>query len=195
MGISFSIWKRILKHKLEVKVKTKLFILALFLFNALSFAQTLNGQKIGFVNTDVILEQFSEAIKAQSDLDAWISVQTAKRDSMTRALQTEYVGYQQKFETMTQEQIQAAQQSLVQQEAAIKDFEQKKFGQGGEIYQKRTELFGPIELKIRNAITEVAKSEGMNFILDKTDTLPVLLYSDDTYDITFQVLDKLKRGK
>ncbi|MBN2571739.1 MAG: OmpH family outer membrane protein [Ignavibacteriales bacterium] len=175
-------------------MKTKLFISVLLLCSAFSFAQTLTGQKIGFVNTDVILEQFSEAIKAQSDLDAWIAKQTAKRDSMTTELQTEYVGYQQKAETMTKDQLQAAQQSLVQKEAAIKEFEQQKFGQGGEIYQKRNEFFGPIEQKIRNAISEVAKSEGMNFIFDKTDTLPVLLYTDDTFDITFKVLDKLKRG-
>ena len=43
-------------------------------------------------------------------------------------------------------------------------------------------------------IQEVAKEEGMNFVFDKAGDV-LLLYADAQYDITYKVLDKLKRGK
>jgi outer membrane protein len=74
-------------------------------------------------------------------------------------------------------------------------FEQEKFGQQeGELYLKNEELFAPVKAQIIEAIQEVAKEEGMNFIFDKTGDV-LLLYADENFDMTFKVLDKLKRGK
>ncbi|NNG26892.1 MAG: OmpH family outer membrane protein, partial [Ignavibacteriaceae bacterium] len=43
------------------------------------------------------------------------------------------------------------------------------------------------------AIEQVAKDEAMQFVLDKSGDI-ILLYADAAFDITFKVLDKLKRG-
>jgi len=32
-------------------------------------------------------------------------------------------------------------------------------------------------------------------VFDKTETIQILLYGDPTHDITFKVIDRLKRGK
>ncbi len=50
------------------------------------FAQT--AQKIGYVDSQIILTQLPEAIKAQSDLDALTKMWSDQLDSMT-------LGYQQ----------------------------------------------------------------------------------------------------
>ena len=49
----------------------------------------------------------------------------------------------------------------------------------------------PVQNKIFNAIKEVAKEQDLDFVFDRgADVL--LLYAKEKYDITQQVMDKLK---
>jgi Skp family chaperone for outer membrane proteins len=50
----------------------------------------------------------------------------------------------------------------------------------------------PIRDRILLTIKEVSKDEKFNFILDKVN--PALLYADDKFDLTFKVLDKIRRN-
>ena len=79
-------------------------------------------------------------------------------------------------------------------EQKIVDFRRKKFSQpDGEIYVKQEQIFEPVKTKIYAAIEKVAKEEGMKFVFDKSGDI-LLLYADSAFDITFKVLDQLKRG-
>ncbi|MEE9186774.1 MAG: OmpH family outer membrane protein, partial [Bacteroidota bacterium] len=53
---------------------------------------------------------------------------------------------------------------------------------------------GPVKDKIIDAIKEIAKEEGFHFVLDKNDQFLIVLYGDERFDLTFRVLDRLKRG-
>ena len=112
---------------------------------------------------------------------------------MTLAYQQGLADYQKQANTMTEEKKLEVQKDLVAQEQSIIDFRRQKFGQNGEIYQKQEEIFAPVKKKIYAAIEQVAKGEGMQFVLDKSGDI-ILLYADPAYDITYQVLDRLKRG-
>lgn len=174
-------------------MKKYLFVIsALFIFAGLSFAQT--QQKIGYVDSQVILTQLPEAIKAQGDLDALANKWQAQRDSMTQSLQQEYADYQKQSNTMPEDKKVTIQKTLVDKEQAITDFTRQKFAQQtGELYKKQDEIFGPIKQKIYKAIQDVAKSEGLQFIFDKSGDI-ILLYADPAFDMTYRVMDKLKRG-
>ena len=174
-------------------VKKYLFILSILILGAgLTAAQT--NQKIGYVDSQVILTQWSEAIKAQGDLDAITNKWSSQLDSMTQSYQQKANDYQKQLNTMPEDKKLAAQQDLVQMEQTIMNFRKEKFAQGtGEIYKKNDEIFAPIKDKIYNAIGTVAKEEGMNFIFDKSGDI-ILLYADSAFDVTYKVLDKLKRG-
>lgn len=157
------------------------------------FAQT--SQKTGYVDSQIILAQYAPAIKAQSDLDAIAARWTAQRDSMLASLQTAYQTYGTQKEMMTPDKQRETEQELVTQQQNIQRFESEKFAQpNGELYRKNEELLAPVKEKIMLAIAEVSKTEGMNFVFDKTGDV-ILLYADDQFDITFKVLDMLKRGK
>jgi outer membrane protein len=95
---------------------------------------------------------------------------------------------------MNPDKLKEAQQNIVNKEQELNQFKQTKFGQGGDLYKKQEELFAPVKEKIMKGIQEVAKEEGMNFVFDKAGDV-LLLYADAQYDITYKVLDKLKRGK
>ena len=151
-------------------------------------------QKIGYVDSQVILNQLPEAIKAQGDLDALTNAWTSHLDSMTADYQKGLADYQKKANTMKDKEKLALQQQLVAQEQAVIDYRKIKFAQGtGEIYKKQDSIFTPVKNKIYKAIKDVAKKENMKFVFDKAGDV-VLLYADPEYDITYKVLDRLKTG-
>lgn len=157
------------------------------------FAQ--NNQKTGYVDSQIILAQYPPAIKAQSDLDALAAKWQKARDSMVTVLQASYQDYEKQSAMMTPDKQKETQQQLVLKQQEIQRFEQQKFGQpNGELYKKNDELLSPIKQKIIEAIAQVAKDEKMTFVFDKTGDV-LLLYAEPEYDITYKVLDKLKRGK
>ncbi len=168
-------------------------ILLIFLMVSVSlFAQS--NQKVGWVNSEVILQQYPPAIKAQSDLDALTSRWTKSIDSMTTDLQTAYADAQKQFANMTPDKQREVQQELVGKEQLMQQFRQQKFGQpNGELFIKQEEFLKPIKAKILDAIDVVRIQEGMNFVFDKTGDV-ILLFADPKYDITNVVLDRLKRG-
>ncbi len=194
MGIPLSVRKRILIKKTEVTIVKKVLLAAiLFITSATMLAQT--QQKIGYVDSQVILNQYSAAIKAQSDLDALVTVWRTELDSMAQALQAKYQSYEKQASMMTPEKQQEAQQEVMMMDQQINQFRQQKFGQpNGELYIKQEEFLAPVKEKIMAAIDEVAATENMNFVFDKSGDI-VLLHADDQFDITFKVLDKLKSKK
>lgn len=193
MGIPFSIRKRFLITNKEVTLKTIIFILLSFV--TVNLVAQNNSLKIGWVDSQIILQQYPPAIKAQSDLDALTQKWSKKIDSMTKELQQSYQTAQKQLANMTPDKQKEVQQNLVMKEQQIQDFRQKKFAQpNGEFFAKQTELMQPIKDKIMKAIEVVRKKEGMNFVFDKAGGV-VVLYADPEFDLTNAVLDKLKRGK
>lgn len=174
-------------------MKKFLLAAALILISTASFAQ-LQNQKVGYVDSQVMLSALPEAIKAQGELDQIAKQWYARADTMTAELQNEYAKYQKQQGTMSQDQLQKAQQAIVAKEQELNSYRQQKFGQAGELYKKQEELFKPVKDRIMKGIQEVAKEEAMTFVFDKSGDI-VLLYADETFDITYKVLDKLKRGK
>lgn len=172
-------------------MKTVQFFIIILVISGSLFAQS---QKIGWVNSEVILQQYPPAIKAQSDLDALTSKWTKSIDSMTTDLQTAYADAQKQFANMTPDKQREVQQELVKKEQLMQQFRQQKFGQpNGQLFIKQEEFLTPIKAKILEAIEAVKSVEKMDFIFDKTGDV-ILLFADPKYDITNAVLDRLKRG-
>lgn len=196
MVVPFSIWKRFLIFHLIFKkesiVKKYLILAAFILAGSIVFGQT--KQKLGYVDSQVILNQYSEAIKAQGDLDALTSKWTAHLDSLNQNLQQMYSDYQKQANTMPEDKKLAAQQNIIKLQQDVDNYKKDKFAQQtGEIYKKQQDIFNPVKDKIYKAIEEVAKKEDMQFVFDKSGDI-ILLYADPQFDITYKVLDKLKTG-
>lgn len=179
----------------------KLITLSLILFSAMIFAQQQTNQpvsiKIGYVDSEVILAQFPEAIKAKSDLEGMVAKWRKDLDSMQTDLQKLYADYQKQSQDtkVKQDDIQKLQKNIVEKEQKAQQFQQSKFSQpNGEYFLKQDQLMKPIKEKIFKAIDEISKEENMQFVFDKAGDV-VLLKADPQYDITFKVLDLLKRGK
>lgn len=156
-------------------------------------AQT-GSLKVGFVDSDVIFQQYPEAQVVQKKLDATVKSWRDSIDAMTEEYQTKLDEYQKKQALTTEQYKQQTEQELLGLRQRILDFQNDKFGQGGELARQQDKLLGPVKEKIIKAIEEVAKEEGFNFVLDRNDQFLIVLYGDSRYDLTFKVLDRLKRG-
>lgn len=179
----------------------KLVALSLILFTAATFAQQTQPQvaslKIGYVDSEVILAQFPEAIKAKSDLEGLVAKWRKDLDSMQTDLQKSYADYQKQSQekNVKQDDLQKSQKNVVEKEQRAQQFQQAKFAQpNGEYFVRQEQLMKPVKEKIFKAIDEVSNSESMQFVFDKAGEV-VLLKADAQFDITFKVLDLLKRGK
>lgn len=171
--------------------KFVLFAAAVFLFSNISFSQE-TPLKIGYVDSQLILNQLPEAIKAQGDITALQNKWVTEGDNLTKELQKSYADYQKKAKTLTQEQQLAEQQKLLKQQQSIDDFKKAKFGQpNGEFYVDSDSIWKPVKDKIYNAIETVGKQEKMTYVLDKAGN-SIVLYADPKYDITYKVLDYLQ---
>ena len=93
-------------------MKKNLLIIAAILFIS-SISMFAQGEKIGYVDSQIILTQYPAAIKAQGDLDAVTNLWSAQLDSMTLGYQQALSNYQQQAQTMPEDQQLAAQQTIV----------------------------------------------------------------------------------
>lgn len=169
----------------------KIFILSIIaLFSVSAFSQTA-PQKIGYVDSELIFQQLPEAIKAQGEIEAFQTSLYEKLDSLSQALQSAIADFRKQESMMSEQKKAEQQQKIIAQNQA---FEDAKRQAQSEVQKKGEQLLKPVKEKVIKAIEEVAKTEKMTFVFDKLrDAL--LLYADSDYDVTYKVLDKLKRSK
>jgi outer membrane protein len=167
-------------------------LIILLIVSTLAVAQT---QRIGYVNSAKIFQELPAAQDAQRRIDAVAKPYQDSLEAMQRELQARYEDYQKKEALMNEQTKRAEQQRLIEMERQFNAFRVEKFGAEGAIAKETEKLLAPIREKIKNAIAAVAKDEKYSFVFDKTEQVQILLYGDAAHDLTFKVIDKLKRGK
>jgi len=170
-------------------------LIVVFLFSvAFVFQADSQDLRFGYVNSGSIMTQFEEAQQAQRQFENIVVGWENNLRQRIQDLQEKYDDFQARQGMMNEQARIEEQQRLVELEQEINQFRMEKFGQGGEIVTEQERIFRPVREKILDAIEVIARQENLNFVLDKTDEIPVLLYAERRYDITFKVLDYLKRG-
>jgi len=157
-----------------------------------SFAQT---PKIGFVNSSKIFQELPEAQDAQKKIDAMTKPIQDEIETRERELQARIDDYKKKESMMNEAAKRAQQDEILELEQRYRAFRAEKLGNDGELARESEKVIAPLKTKILAGIERVAKEEKYSFVFDKTDQLNLLLYGDPAHDLTFKVIDKLKRGK
>ena len=168
----------------------KKYFLILLLF-ILASAPVLSQLKIGFVDSDTIMDKLPDVQDARQKLDAMI------RDWQTelRNLEAEYKKKKDDFDkrnlVLTDQTRNEAKKELADLEKSISDFRDKKFGSKGELFQKQDEIMKPLQNKIFNVIQEIADEDDLDFVFDRSGDI-MLLYAKPEYDLTARVLERLQ---
>jgi outer membrane protein len=155
-------------------------------FSAISFAQL----KIGYVDSNTIMDKLPDAKDARAKLDAQVKDWQTELDKKEADWKTKYDDYEKRKLIMTDQTRTEMETELMNMEKDISDYREKKFGTNGELFQKQDDLMKPVQNKIFNAIQDIAQEEDLDFVFDRSGDV-MLLYAKEEYDITNKVLDKL----
>ena len=159
----------------------------ILLSSTLGFAQ----QKIGWIDTQEIMKKLPEAIEAQTKLDAFVSQWQTEINKMQSDLQQESDDYQRRRLILPEQARIQEEQKLSDMQKKIMDLRNQRFGPNGDLAQQQNTIMRPVQEKVLQAIQDVAKEGDYDYIFDKSGQV-LLMYSNPKYDLTQQVLDKLK---
>lgn len=166
--------------------------LILFLIGCASVvahAQT-PAQKIGYADWDYIFSQLPEYKQIETEMKT-------HGDQLQNQLQAKYKDYETKLKayqagaaTMVDAIRRDKETELTQLQENIQKFQQDA---QTSIQNKQDQLMGPVFNKVGKAIEDVAKEQGYSFILNPQliGGGDILLYSDEKFDISDQVLKKM----
>ncbi len=153
------------------------------------FVSNLSAQKICHVDSKYILSKVPAYAQAQKEIETLSQEWQAKIEAAYKEVDSLYRVYQKEEVLLTEEMKIKKQDQIIDKEAEAKKLQQKYFGSEGELYQKRQELVKPIQDNIYNALQEVAKAGGFDYVFDvKTGEI---LYSNSAKDESDAVLKKL----
>lgn len=159
----------------------------LAVFSSAAFAQL----KIGYVDSNTIMDNLPDAQDAKQKLDALVKEWQDELNKKEADWKTKYDDYEKRKLIMTDQTRTEVEADLMTMEKDISDYREKKFGTNGELFQKQDELMKPVQNKIFTAIQDIAQDEDLDFVFDRSGDV-MLLYAKQEYDITNKVLDKLK---
>jgi outer membrane protein len=173
-------------------VKNTFILLALAALVLLSIsvaaAQT---TKAAFVDSEKILGELPEAQKASQELGAMVKGWQDSVASMQADLQKQVEEYQKQSSVMAAAKKDAEEKRLGDLNVRLREFYNQKLDpQKGEAAQEREKRLAPIREKVIKAIEAVAKEDGFTFVFDRAN----VLYADAKVDLTYRVIDRLKRG-
>jgi outer membrane protein len=163
------------------------FVFLIILSAGLSFGQ----QKIGYVDSDTIMEELPDAQDARQKIDALIKEWQAELTKIENDWKARYDDYEKRKLIMTDQTRAELEAELIKLEQQIAEYREKKFGTDGELFQKQDELMKPVQNRVFTAIEEVASEEEMDYIFDRSGDI-MLLYAKPEHDLTVKVLEKLK---
>lgn len=155
-----------------------------------SIAAPLGAQKLGYIDSDLILNKMPEYKSAQKQLDDLAAEWQGKADAMQSEVDKLYQSYKAEEVLLSTEQKKQREEAIVTKENELFKFREEKFGQTGELFKKREELIKPVQDKLFEATQKVAKSEGLGFIFDKAGGI-MMLFADPKYDKTYEVMEEL----
>ena len=162
-------------------------VIFLSLFSTISRAQL----KIGYVDSNTILDNLPDAQDARQKVDALIQEWQNELKEMESKLKIKKDDYEKRKLIMTEQTSADSIAAIKKLEKEIADYRDKKFGANGELFQKEDELMKPVQNKVFNTIKDVAEEEDLDFVFDRSGDI-LFLYAKEKYDLTSKVLEKLK---
>ena len=174
------------------RMKTKvLFLLALTSFISLSsFAQ--RSIRIGYIDTEYILENVPEYQEATAQLDAKVLKWKSEIEKRLNDVKLKKEQLNSESVLLTRELIDERQEEISIEETEILDYQQKRFGPNGDLMIQKKQLMQPVQDQIFTAVQEIAANKKYDFVFDKSADL-TMLYSAERFDISEQVLRSITR--
>ncbi|MFD2533263.1 OmpH family outer membrane protein [Gracilimonas halophila] len=147
-------------------------------------------QKIGFFESDYILEQIPEYNGIEQQLDV-LSTQWRQEirelENEIRELEEDYEAK----EILYTEEIRNQKRQEIEQKIQAKErYITEKFGPQGEYFSRQKALLEPVQRQLFNAVRVVAEREQVDFVFDRSGDI-YLVFANNEYNLNDEILEQL----
>ncbi|MDW5287354.1 OmpH family outer membrane protein [Formosa sp. PL04] len=150
------------------------------------------GVRIGYIDTEYILEHIPEYQEATSQLDEKVKRWKADIDLKLTDIAQKRKDLSNEKALLTKELYEERKEDIDFEEKEVLDHQQKRFGPNGDLMLQKERLIQPIQDQIFSAVQDISANKQYDFIFDKSSDL-VMLYSAERYDISELVLRSINR--
>ncbi|MEO1516070.1 MAG: OmpH family outer membrane protein [Bacteroidota bacterium] len=166
----------------------KIIKLSVVLCAFFAFAFSANAQKMGYINSQLLMSEMAEVKEMNANLEALQTQLRKKGQNALTDLQNDYKVIQDKVGKglLSPKEQEEEGKKLEARQQEIAKMEQDMIKQ---IQDKQQKLSEPIIAKINDAINAVAKENGYSMIFDSANGM--ILYSVDENDVSALVKAKL----
>jgi len=170
-------------------------VLFLLIFLGL-WEQSAHAQKsirIGYVDTEYILENIPDYQEATSLLDEKISKWKLEAEARLKEIEQMKKQLENESVLLTKELYDERMEEILFEEAEVLNFQEKRFGPNGDVVLQKRQLMQPIQDQIYAAVQEIAERRKYDFIFDKNSDF-LMLYSAERYDISDLIIRTITRA-
>ncbi len=165
----------------------KLLIVVTIILVGMANIATAQTLKFGHIDIQQLIQVMPERTKAIADLEKTATELETLLGTMQTELQTMFKEYTEKRDSMSDLVRQAKEEDIQAKQQRIETFRNQSEQQLG---QKQQDLMKPIIEKADNAISEVAKEQGLLYVFDISSRV-VLYKSNQSVDVLPLVKKKL----
>lgn len=155
---------------------------------------TASAQKFALVDMEYILRNIPSYEMASEQLNQLSQRWQREVEAVGKEAETMYQNFLADKVFLTDDQIKAREQEIVNKEKEATDLRYKYFGPEGELYNKRLSLLKPIQDEVYEAIKQVAQQRGYQAIFDRASSSDII-FASPSIDISNEVLNRLGYGQ
>ncbi len=163
---------------------------SLFLVAMLGVSPVYAQQKLGYVDSEYILEQLPEYATVQQQIDRmaqeWQLEVEERRDEVDELFRE----YQARELLYTNEERQRQRDEIIRAEEGIEQLRMQYFGPEGRVFQEQERLVRPVQESVLEAIEAVAIRDGYDYVFDKGGDY-IFMYVREQFDLSDDILEEL----
>ena len=174
-----------------MKLKVLFLLTIVFMLSATTYAQ--RGVRIGYIDTEYILEKIPEYQEATTQLASKVQKWKGEIETQLSGIEQKRKDLSNEKALLTAELITEREEDITFEEKEILDYQQKRFGPNGDLMIQKKQLIQPIQDQIFAAVQDIAAKKKYDFVFDKSADV-VMLYSAERFDMSELVIRTITRA-
>ena len=168
-------------------------LLVLFILSVSFQANAQRGVRIGYIDTEYILENVPEYTEATKQLESKVQKWKTEIEGRLNTVKQKREALNNEKALLTKELIEEREEDILFEEKEILDYQQKRFGPNGDLMIQKKQLMQPVQDQIFQAVQDIATNKKYDFVFDKSADV-VMLYSAERFDISDLVIRTITRA-
>ncbi|MBE9487826.1 MAG: OmpH family outer membrane protein [Bacteroidetes bacterium] len=164
--------------------KIILFLMIIFSVSSVS------AQKYGYIYSKKVFDKIPEYTQAIKEIDVYAKDKRAEVDKKINEVSAMYTEFQKYSDQMSSTDLTRYRELIATKEKTANEFEKSIFGEKGTLSMKQKMLMSPIEEKVMNAVSVLAKEKKYDMIFDLS-LVKMTIYQSESCDLTSEIIAKL----